>query len=506
MLTLTRAPEVTLSAGLPQLPGRLPTRKSAQTSALGSLKGKKSLSCSERPVPLGRRGFQTHTPGSRTRLAVQGRGWCRSPLGAGHHRRVRPPPRSRPSPVPHPPPSFPNFCSSPHGPRTRQQHPPRTPLSITPASPGGRHCCHRWVPQPEPVAQPQPPALSPAPRGSSRAGSSILPSDNPPSQVHPTLAAAPAAGWHSDPADWQAIGGGHRLARSGSQVADESFCRPACTRSDPAALSNTLLAGSPRPPRQAGLLCFHTVATFGRAERGVCGTRLPWYLQSRAYSPLTRLGAVSATWSLLLDFQFNLNGTSLRNSPLLCCCTGNFCPTTSPPLCPQLSYRCQTSPEPQEQRLVPSCLAVRPWGQVGDLPYPGVPTSASGATEISWGCVSAVCGCTCLRKWGCARACVCVSPVLGLTRLRAPAVQGERLHALPSMMEMCTALLRVRGTLLRRGPWVMEGQLRLGTSPALGTRTGTVSEPQRAPEPRGHGSPPARGCRALTGESQGAPS
>lgn len=38
----------------------------------------------------------------------------------------------------------------------------------------------------------------------------------------------------------------------------------------------------------------------------------------------------------------------------------------------------------------------------------------------------------------------------------------------PSMMEMCTALLRVRGTLLSRGPWVMEGQLLLGTSPALG--------------------------------------
>ena len=58
-------------------------------------------------------------------------------------------------------------------------------------------------------------------------------------------------------------------------------------------------------------------------------------------------------------------------------------------------------------------------------------------------------------------------------------------------MEMCTALLRVRGTLLRRGPWVMEGQLRLGTSPALRTRTGTVSEPRTVPEPRVHDSSPA---------------
>lgn len=57
--------------------------------------------------------------------------------------------------------------------------------------------------------------------------------------------------------------------------------------------------------------------------------------------------------------------------------------------------------------------------------------------------------------------------------------------ALPSMMEMCTALLRVRGTLLRRGPCVMEGQLRLGTSPALGTKTGMVSEPRTVPEPVG---------------------
>lgn len=39
------------------------------------------------------------------------------------------------------------------------------------------------------------------------------------------------------------------------------------------------------------------------------------------------------------------------------------------------------------------------------------------------------------------------------------------------MIDMCTALRRVRGTLLRRGPWVMEGQLLLGTSPALQRQT-----------------------------------
>lgn len=37
------------------------------------------------------------------------------------------------------------------------------------------------------------------------------------------------------------------------------------------------------------------------------------------------------------------------------------------------------------------------------------------------------------------------------------------------MMDMCTALRRVRGTLLSRGPWVMDGQLLLGTRPALWT-------------------------------------
>lgn len=39
------------------------------------------------------------------------------------------------------------------------------------------------------------------------------------------------------------------------------------------------------------------------------------------------------------------------------------------------------------------------------------------------------------------------------------------------MMDMCTALRRVRGTLLRRGPWVIDGQLLLGTSPALQRQT-----------------------------------
>lgn len=41
------------------------------------------------------------------------------------------------------------------------------------------------------------------------------------------------------------------------------------------------------------------------------------------------------------------------------------------------------------------------------------------------------------------------------------------LGVVPSMMEMCTALGRVLGTLVERGPWVMDGQLLLGTMPAL---------------------------------------
>lgn len=41
------------------------------------------------------------------------------------------------------------------------------------------------------------------------------------------------------------------------------------------------------------------------------------------------------------------------------------------------------------------------------------------------------------------------------------------LGVIPSMMEMCTALGRVLGTLVERGPWVMDGQLLLGTMPAL---------------------------------------
>lgn len=49
------------------------------------------------------------------------------------------------------------------------------------------------------------------------------------------------------------------------------------------------------------------------------------------------------------------------------------------------------------------------------------------------------------------------------------------------MMDMCTALRRVRGTLLRRGPWVMEGQLLLGTSPALQRQT-RAEEREREPE------------------------
>lgn len=47
------------------------------------------------------------------------------------------------------------------------------------------------------------------------------------------------------------------------------------------------------------------------------------------------------------------------------------------------------------------------------------------------------------------------------------------LGVVPSMMEMCTALGRVLGTLVERGPWVMDGQLLLGTMPALrDTHTG----------------------------------
>lgn len=48
---------------------------------------------------------------------------------------------------------------------------------------------------------------------------------------------------------------------------------------------------------------------------------------------------------------------------------------------------------------------------------------------------------------------------------------ADEARFLPSMMDMCTALRRVRGTLLRRGPWVMDGQLLLGTSPALRRQT-----------------------------------
>lgn len=39
------------------------------------------------------------------------------------------------------------------------------------------------------------------------------------------------------------------------------------------------------------------------------------------------------------------------------------------------------------------------------------------------------------------------------------------------MMEICTALRRVLGTLVKRGPWVMDGQLLLGTMPALDKHT-----------------------------------
>lgn len=51
--------------------------------------------------------------------------------------------------------------------------------------------------------------------------------------------------------------------------------------------------------------------------------------------------------------------------------------------------------------------------------------------------------------------------------LEEPCVWAPPELCLPSMMEMWTALLRVLGTLLSLGPCVMEGQLRLGTIPAL---------------------------------------
>lgn len=56
--------------------------------------------------------------------------------------------------------------------------------------------------------------------------------------------------------------------------------------------------------------------------------------------------------------------------------------------------------------------------------------------------------------------CVCL---LSVSRLEHDVCVG----VLPSMMEICTALRRVLGTLVKRGPWVIDGQLRLGTMPAL---------------------------------------
>lgn len=59
------------------------------------------------------------------------------------------------------------------------------------------------------------------------------------------------------------------------------------------------------------------------------------------------------------------------------------------------------------------------------------------------------------------------------------------------MMEMCTALRRVLGTLVERGPWVMDGQLLLGTMPALRGHTGAGISGKHPPPPtrsvrRGH--------------------
>lgn len=45
--------------------------------------------------------------------------------------------------------------------------------------------------------------------------------------------------------------------------------------------------------------------------------------------------------------------------------------------------------------------------------------------------------------------------------------QRQKEENLPSIIDIWTALLHARGTLLCRGPWAMEGQLLLGTIPAL---------------------------------------
>lgn len=123
------------------------------------------------------------SPGSRISAAVLGQGLAPQPIQeqgttAGCTPSLSP--RSLPSPVPRPPSSFTWPCHTPAVPTTH------TLLSITPASLGIRHCCHQRAPQLPPAAQPQPPALSPAPRGHSRAGPNVLPSANSPSQVHPT--------------------------------------------------------------------------------------------------------------------------------------------------------------------------------------------------------------------------------------------------------------------------------------------------------------------------------
>lgn len=280
VLTFTGAPAVTLSGGLP---GRLPTQKSAPTSALGPLDGKKPLSCSEGPVPLGGQRFCTLSlpaawAAGPVRLCRGSAGAAARP-GAGHGGTVHPP-HSLPSPLPQLLPSLPNLCAAPRGPNAHQQHPPQTLLSVTPASPAVRHCCPQRVPQPPPEL----PALSPAPRGTSRAGPSVFPSATPPSQLHPPCTArprgCPARGWvpASPPQAGTAVQPGAPWAlatgRPGaaprwvtSSFADQLV--PAQGQTPSLRLSVTLCGAGTPPgagvPLRAGLLCFQP--TLGRAER-----------------------------------------------------------------------------------------------------------------------------------------------------------------------------------------------------------------------------------------------
>lgn len=199
------------------------------------------------PVPLGGQPFRTVS-------GIGGAGPAVCPGGAP------------PSPEPHTP-----AVPSPTSQFSRVQHifaqPRRTPaapvvlLSGTSVSPGVRHCHHQQVPLP------QPPVLSPALWGSSRAGASGLPSawclpplhgpdpgcslalgggNQPPAQAGRALQAGEPLQWPS--ASQQQLPGAHKCS-----------CSPACSRvwSDPApaAPSTPLRCWHPWSLR-AGLLCF----------------------------------------------------------------------------------------------------------------------------------------------------------------------------------------------------------------------------------------------------------